>query len=888
MFQLRVAKGRVLVAVTSSVVSDRKRELTVLRRALEEAAAGAPSVVCVEGRVGMGKTSVLAETVRMARELGFEVFRAQCSPSEHGFRFGVVAQLFESEADEILDGDADQAAMHRLHRLVREVSLETPVLLAVDDVEHADAPSLNFLSYLRRRLGELPVAVVVTRGLAVDATPLLREVVGDARRVRLSGLDQLACGRFLRTIFASGVTDEVVAEWRVATRGNPYLLGLRLRDLGERSGELVARLAHAGAEVVALARSFAVLGEADLALAGAAAGLEPQEAVDASRALHGLGFAGVPMVLTTLEQSTTAFDRSVIHARAARFRHDDQAPVEDVAAHLLEAAPIGEDWVRDVLRIAARRSTSDRAIACLRRLLREPLPDDLRGEVLVELSEAQSLVDPCAAIASLNKAASASMDVLAEGRMALLIAYDLAGRRLYRDAVAKVESVIARVSGVDPDLAQRLDLYALSLGLEESFFSGEVETRIARLCGSRMTSARNQRFLNAVLAYRGACIGASHGETRRRVQSSLPLHIGRDLIDQFSFAHLIVALIGIDEYEQADRQCEEALRVTAERDLAVCAAMVQGLRCHVARRLGTLPVAEQLGLASLARLDALGANQDGNLVIAVAGLVGAWVDTGDTTSALRLVRERELDGDLPEYAHYHALLHQRGRLHMALGDPASALRDHLDCGRRMERRGARNPSLQPWRSHAALAHMALGERDQALRLAEQELELARDWGLAVPVGVALRVSGVVTGDVALLEEAVVTLRSTPARLELARALVDWGVLLRTSGRGPEALAALRQGHDTAKRCGAIPLMGVAARELRAAGGRPARTPSGSVLTAQEDHIVRRAVLGLTNRQIAAELFVTPRAVELHLTRAYRKLGISGRRDLAAALEKAGA
>jgi DNA-binding CsgD family transcriptional regulator len=301
-----------------------------------------------------------------------------------------------------------------------------------------------------------------------------------------------------------------------------------------------------------------------------------------------------------------------------------------------------------------------------------------------------------------------------------------------------------------------------------------------------------------------------------------------------------------------------------------------------------LALAEQHGMTSLEKLDALAANQDGNVVIAVAGLVGAWVDTGDTAPALRLVRERELDGDLPEYAHYHALLHQRGRLRMALGDPASALRDHLDCGRRMERRGARNPAMQPWRSHAALAHLALGERDQALRLAAQELELARDWGLAVPIGVALRVSGVVAGSAELLEESVSTLRASPARLELARALVDWGVALRSRGRGPEALAALRQGHEVAKRCGAIPLMGAAARELRAAGGRPARTRPGSVLTAQEDHVVRRAVLGLTNRQIAAELFVTPRAVELHLTRAYRKLGISGRRDLAAALEKAGA
>ncbi|WP_394615455.1 LuxR C-terminal-related transcriptional regulator [Lentzea sp. JNUCC 0626] len=864
-------------------MSDRKRELAMVREVLENA----PAVVCVEGRVGLGKTAVLAETVRMARELGFSVFRAQCSGSESGFRFGVLAQLFESEADEILAGGADQAALHRVHRLVRELALDSPVLLAVDDVEYADESSLKFLSYLRRRLGELPVVVVVTRGL-VDEPPLLREVVGDAVRVRLRGLDQLACGRFLRTLFSAQVPDDVVADWRVATGGNPFLLGLRPRDLGERSGELVARLGAGGADVVALARSFAVLGGADLALAGAAAGLVPEEAAEASRALGGMGFAGVPMVMATLAQSTTALDRAAIHARAARFQHDDQASADEVATHLLEASPLGEEWVRDVLLSVARRSTSDRAIACLRRLLREPLPDDLRGEVLVELSEAQSLVDPGAARASLTKAAGASMDVPAEGRMALLLAYDLAGRGLYRDAVAKVESVIARVSGVDSDLAQRLDLYALSLGMEESFFSGEVETRIARLVGSRMTSASNTRFLNTVLAYRGATIGANPGETRRRVHAALPVRIGRDLIDQFSFAHMIVALVGIDEYELADRQCDEALRVTSERDLGLCAALVQGLRCHVARRLGLLAVAEQLGLASLARLDSLGAHQDDNVVAGVAGLVGAWVDTGDTVSASALLRERSLDGDLPEYSHYTVLLHQRGRLHMALGDPVSALRDHLVCGQRMERRGARNPSLQPWRSHAALAHMALGEHDQASFLAFQELEVARDWGLSVPVGVAARVAGVVSGDLELLEEAVVVLRNTPARLELARALVDWGVGLRVAGRRPEALAALRQGHDVAKRCGAISLMGLASRELRAAGGRPARVPSGSVLTAQEDHIVRRAVHGLTNRQIAAELFVTPRAVELHLTRAYRKLGISGRRDLAAALEKAGA
>ncbi|SEP92268.1 hypothetical protein SAMN05216188_101925 [Lentzea xinjiangensis] len=366
------------MAVTSSVVSDRERELAVLRGALEEAAAGAPAAVCVEGAVGTGKSAVLGETARTARELGFEVFRVQCSGTASRLRFGLL--------DEAIGGAADR----RLHRLVHEVSAGSPVLVAVDDVERADEPSLRFLLHLRGRLGRLPVAFVVTRGLAAAGGPLLRAVIGDARPVRLTGLDRPACARFLCAVLGREVTGEVVTEWREATGGNPYLLRLRARDLGERAGELVARLALAGPRVLALARASAVLGEADPALAGAVAGLTPHEAVEASRTLTGMGFAGVPMVFSTLAQSTTASERAAVHARAARFRHDERAPAEEVAAHVLEAAPIGEEWVREVLLTCARQSTSDRAVVLLRRLLREPLPDAVRGEVLVELAERRS------------------------------------------------------------------------------------------------------------------------------------------------------------------------------------------------------------------------------------------------------------------------------------------------------------------------------------------------------------------------------------------------------------------------------------------------------------------------------------------------------------------
>jgi DNA-binding NarL/FixJ family response regulator len=83
--------------------------------------------------------------------------------------------------------------------------------------------------------------------------------------------------------------------------------------------------------------------------------------------------------------------------------------------------------------------------------------------------------------------------------------------------------------------------------------------------------------------------------------------------------------------------------------------------------------------------------------------------------------------------------------------------------------------------------------------------------------------------------------------------------------------------------------GLAARartELHTAGGRPRTTAltGPDALTDSERRVVERAVAGDTNRQIAAALFVTPKTVELHLSNAYRKLGVAGRRGLAAALQ----
>jgi DNA-binding CsgD family transcriptional regulator len=195
----------------------------------------------------------------------------------------------------------------------------------------------------------------------------------------------------------------------------------------------------------------------------------------------------------------------------------------------------------------------------------------------------------------------------------------------------------------------------------------------------------------------------------------------------------------------------------------------------------------------------------------------------------------------------------------------------------------------PWRSDAALSLIALGDCREASRLCAEEIELARQWGAARGLGIALRAAGAAEGagrGIELLTEAVSVLRPSPARLELARALIDLGAAHRRAGSRAVARELLREGLDLAHALGGLALADRARRELVVAGGRPRRDAirGRDALTPSELRVAQLAAGGQTNRQIAQSLFVTQRTVENHLTSTYGKLGISSRPELPAALD----
>jgi DNA-binding CsgD family transcriptional regulator len=212
----------------------------------------------------------------------------------------------------------------------------------------------------------------------------------------------------------------------------------------------------------------------------------------------------------------------------------------------------------------------------------------------------------------------------------------------------------------------------------------------------------------------------------------------------------------------------------------------------------------------------------------------------------------------------------------------------LDTGRRFEAVGSRNPAFIAWRSPAALALLQLGEREEASRLTSEELELARTWGTPRALGAALRAAGLVQGGeqgLALLREAVEVVTGSPAKLEHAKARTELGAALRRANRRSDAREQLRHALELATICGATSLAARAGSELLATGARPRRIALSGVasLTPSERRVAEMAAQGPTNREIAQALFVTQRTVEVHLTSIYRKLAISSRAQLAAAL-----
>ncbi|SDL96321.1 regulatory protein, luxR family [Lentzea albidocapillata subsp. violacea] len=243
-------------------------------------------------------------------------------------------------------------------------------------------------------------------------------------------------------------------------------------------------------------------------------------------------------------------------------------------------------------------------------------------------------------------------------------------------------------------------------------------------------------------------------------------------------------------------------------------------------------------------------------VVAAAWLVLALIDAGELGRA-RAVLEAER---APDSADLHFA---RGRLLLAEEQSAAALDEFLECGRFL---AGLNPAV-PWRSWAALAAADRGDLVLARICADKDLVAARRWGGPRGIGLALHASALARGgDDVLLEEAITFLGNSS---EALRARHDLAQLLLARGE-------VERARRHARHLQSCPQWTEAADALTS---RLLRNDGESALSGQERRTALLARAGRSNREIAAELGLTLRTVEFHLTRVYRKMGVAGRPGL---------
>jgi hypothetical protein len=540
---------------------ERGEELSRVATALDGAAGGEGQLIVIEGPPGIGKTRLVEDVRALAKARGFGRLVATGDEPERRLPWGIIRQLVERSIlryhgetrDRILAGPAgaaltaldralesgngDEASqartLHALWWVAADLAADRPLLIAVDDAQWADAPSLRYLSYLSRRMVDLPIALVVGTRPPEDADGPLVDLTAGRAGVRIVP-QPLSRGALATLVRRDGEepAQAVVEALHTASGGNPFLagqlvdeleaLGHRITDaatadavrgLGPRtvSRALLGRLAP---EALGLARAAAVLGaRADPAMACALAGLDDAGLVTATDALVNGGVLRAdptqlafvhPVIREAVLHELPPLDRGGLHAEAARRLHAAGALAGRVAGHLAGAPPGvlpgGAAILRDAAAEALTEGDPATAALYLERAVRESPGDaELSGRLGVALLDAGRHGD---ARDHLVAAARGSDDPVARARL-------LAAAAFATQAVDGVATATRQLLGDleaftdEPDGAAALILEE-RLALLSSFGPARVQPsgrRLERFSGLAGDTAQ-ERALLAMVAQR--------------------------------------------------------------------------------------------------------------------------------------------------------------------------------------------------------------------------------------------------------------------------------------------------------------------------------------------------------------------------------------------------
>ena len=886
---------------------EREREQAELQARIEVlAATGQGAVVLVEGVAGIGKSRLLAAAAEHARAAGLRVLAAHGTELEFELAFGGARQLFtapllalQDEREQLLAGPAALAApvlgieeerephgladpLHGLFWLTANLTLSGPVALLVDDLHWLDQESARFVVYLGRRLAGLPLLLLVTARPEGDAAAGLADV---AETLTLAPLSPDA----VATLSSRPDAFEL-------TGGNPFLVA-ELERAGPRGSPNVARSVlrraeRAGQEAVELARAVALFADgATLADAVAVSGLPPEAAADAADALVAaevladepvLRFLH-PLMRSAVYDTLGPFARRRGHRRAADTLRTRNAAPEQIAAHLLAGDPAGDEANVDVLEAAAAtalRGTAPRAAARYleRALLEPPSAPERRARIGLELGRLQAMTGRPEAEVTLRAALAEATDPQLRADLAIEFLAAAYENLHYADGLAGLRAAEPLEAGRDETLivdALRLVIATAASGAEQ-----DAAAAIARIPPDLPGDTPAERLALVALA-------AHRFEHHAPASDVLDL-LHRSLDEEGPYATACGSLA--DPSDMLIKCGDLVLAQSVNEEQAERARETGNLAEYAAAQFHLADIALQRGefrsaeAAAMLAIEAPGASPS-TLFFSRSVLLWVRMLQGRLDEAEAVLAEVTADGSHP--ARYWAA--SSALVAATRGEHERALPGLLELDAVYARDGRVTPSMRLHLQQLAPTLAALGRRDEAIALVREWLAESERFGAPLPLGTAHMELGRLLGGSQEGREHWLAARDvfehTQYGWNIAWCRAEVGAILRRENQAREARALLEQALDYATREDVRSLAAFAEGELRLTGARPRRKLLSGVesLTPSEHRIAALAAEGRSNREIAQHLFLTLKTVEGHLSRAYRKLDIGSRAELAEAL-----
>ena len=919
---------------------ERNAELEALDDLLADARSGSGRSLLLAGPAGIGKSALVAYAEGAAKDAGMLALTSCPTPVSTALPHGMVRDWlaprvrsahpgtppFDGPAADLAHAMAAPTWPHQVWNLatldyaltwaLEGLAEQSPLLLVVDDLQWLDVASLQLLDLLSARVHLMPVALVVAlrTGEPAAAPDMLGRIAGRATRVEPAPLSVLGVEQVRRELGGQPAFERLSAEeLHRRTGGVPFLLRELIGSgtVDETPGGVVEsvseRLDRLGLRAVAVARTAAVL--ADEAEFDAVAELTGLSVADLADPLELLTHADIlslgmwrawpahPLVAEAILSGMSPSQRSDLHRRAADYLRKAGRPTQVVASHLVHTLPDDDPAVVALLRAAGEESlrtgAPDIAARQLLRAVGETRPEETDPALLalaasahlhagrrVEAFDLWSLaleraVDP-AARAELLAAVGAARMTMGERPQAAQ-AYHLAITELTEAGHDSASPLMRRV--------------LVEMGLTRALYQG-ARAEIVNAVSDAVKQPPEQDTHTDRLLFALAASDLAVRNQDRLCARDLALRAlggGRLLEEETSEGiGLYVAsgvLSWVDAYDENLALLDAAVEDARRRGSLLGFATASYCRGLVHYRQGRLRAASPEFQSAL---DLRARGWTDFAECAVAGAALTYLALGQHEQALALEPSLRAAAARGQFVTVQCLA-AAGVVRAMHGDHEQALDDYRRTGRLMGIH-ADNSSIADWRELSAWSLRALGRDEEGRAMAEEALDHARLWGAPRAVGFALRTLAALSPRdeaVLLLRESLLHFQAASSVDYRARAWTDLGRLLLEGDRAErdEGVSLLRRAVDYGRENDVPPARLRATRLLARAGvlvSDPAHNPA-SGLTPGERRVVDLAVAGDTNRQIAQKLFVTVKAVEWHLSNAYRKLGISSRVELAGAL-----